>query len=61
MVAAVRKSRTLSTIVLIIDKPEAKSQSQSNPIRERGIWPLGLSLKSHGPPGIKMGFNIFAM
>jgi len=25
----------------IIDKPEAKSQSQLNPKREKGIWPLG--------------------
>ena len=32
---------------LVIDKPEAKSQSQSNPLRQRGIWPLGLSLKSN--------------
>ena len=34
----------------LVDKPEAKSHSQSNPKEERGIWPLGLSLKSPGPP-----------
>ena len=33
--------------MITIDKPEAKSQSQSNPKREMGIWSLGLSLKSH--------------
>ena len=27
-------------IFQLIDKPKAKSQSQLNPKRERGIWPL---------------------
>ena len=34
----------------VFDKPEAKSRSRSNPKRGRGIWPLGLSLKSYGQP-----------
>ena len=35
----------------VIDKHKAKSQSKAQaPKRERGIWPLGSSLKYYGPP-----------